>query len=201
MTVPVTSVSLLKVLGDDAQSPRWTEFANRYASMIDGFLYRYFPTVDAEEVVNEKYDTLKEVAAWIESDTTASAELITRISTIEQNYLDGADKEELQGEIDALSTYVGDLPEDAASETVVLPQDIYDILKRYSLSGKIFTIFDTDAVGIKSAKQLQEQFGTIPIYFTSNYKSKDPSDMVKDYSYKKVLTHFDSVLKQIYYGD
>lgn len=89
----------------------------------------------------------------------------------------------------------------AASETVVLPQDIYDILKRYSLSGKIFTMFDTDAVGIKSAKQLQEQFGTIPIYFTSNYKSKDPSDMVKDYSYKKVLTHFDSVLKQIYYGD
>lgn len=89
----------------------------------------------------------------------------------------------------------------AASETVVLPQDIYDILKRYSLSRKIFTIFDTDAVGIKSAKQLQEQFGTIPIYFTSNYKSKDPSDMVKDYSYKKVLTHFDSVLKQIYYGD
>lgn len=89
----------------------------------------------------------------------------------------------------------------AASETVVLPQDIYDILKRYSLSGKIFTIFDTDAVGIKSAKQLQEQFGTIPIYFTSNYKSKDPSDMVKDYSYKKVLTHFDSVLKQIYYED
>jgi len=73
----------------------------------------------AEDVVNEKYDTLKEVAAWIESDTTASAELITRVSTIEQNYLDGADKEELQGDIDALGTYVGDLPEDATSETVV----------------------------------------------------------------------------------
>lgn len=60
MTVPVTSVSLLKVLGDDAQSPRWTEFANRYASMIDGFLYRYFPTVDAEEVVNETLIALVE---------------------------------------------------------------------------------------------------------------------------------------------
>lgn len=53
MAVPVTSVSLLKVLGQDAQSPRWTEFARLYASTIEGFLYKYFPTVDAAEVVNE----------------------------------------------------------------------------------------------------------------------------------------------------
>jgi len=52
-TVPVTSVSLLKVLGEDSQSPRWTEFAKLYASTIDGFLFKYFPSVDAEEVVNE----------------------------------------------------------------------------------------------------------------------------------------------------
>ena len=51
--VPITSVSLLKVLGEDAQSPRWTEFANMYASTIDGFLFKYFPTVDAAEVVND----------------------------------------------------------------------------------------------------------------------------------------------------
>jgi len=53
MAVPVTSASLLRVLGEDAQSPRWTEFARLYASTIEGFLYRYFPSVDAEEVVNE----------------------------------------------------------------------------------------------------------------------------------------------------
>ena len=51
--VPITSVSLLKVLGEDAQSPRWTEFANMHASTIDGFLFKYFPTVDAAEVVND----------------------------------------------------------------------------------------------------------------------------------------------------
>jgi RNA polymerase sigma factor (sigma-70 family) len=46
-------MTLLKVLGDDAQSPRWTEFANKYASTIDGFLFKYFPSVDAADVVNE----------------------------------------------------------------------------------------------------------------------------------------------------
>ena len=53
MAVPVTSVTLLKVLGEDALSPRWTEFAKKYASTIDGFLYKHFPTVDAAEVVND----------------------------------------------------------------------------------------------------------------------------------------------------
>ena len=53
MGIPITSMTLLKVLGDDAQSPRWTEFANKYASTIDGFLFKYFPSVDAADVVNE----------------------------------------------------------------------------------------------------------------------------------------------------
>lgn len=84
----------------------------------------------------------------------------------------------------------------AASETIVLPTDIYKLLVSYSLSGKIFTIFDTDAAGINAAHLLQGRYNTIPIYFTNNYKSKDPSDMVKDYGYRKVFQHFDNVLKR-----
>lgn len=72
-----------------------------------------------EAGVDEKYDTLKEIADWILSDTTESAKLITRVSNIENDYLKGADKTELQGEIDALETLVGALPEDATSTTVV----------------------------------------------------------------------------------
>lgn len=73
----------------------------------------------AEEEINTSYDTLKEVAAWIESDTTNSAELIGRVSAIEEDYLKGADKTELQDAIDELEAFVGALPEGATSETVV----------------------------------------------------------------------------------
>ena len=73
----------------------------------------------AEEVVNEKYDTLKEVAAWIESDTTASAELIVRVSDIEADYLTDADKTELKDQIDALGLLVGNIPEGATATDVV----------------------------------------------------------------------------------
>ena len=68
MAVPVTSISLLKVLGEDAKSPRWTEFANKYASTIEGFLFKYFPTVDAEEVVQESLIALVEKLPLYEYD-------------------------------------------------------------------------------------------------------------------------------------
>lgn len=71
------------------------------------------------EGVSEDFDTLKEVADWILSDTTGAAALITRVSAIEEDYLKGADKAELQGNIDALSEFVGSLPEGATSTTVV----------------------------------------------------------------------------------
>lgn len=82
------------------------------------------------EAVPENFDTLKEVAEWIQSDTTASAELITRVTNIENDYLKGADKTALQGEIDALETFVGALPEGATSTTVVAYiQEVVDGLK------------------------------------------------------------------------
>lgn len=82
------------------------------------------------EAVPENFDTLKEVAEWIQSDTTASTQLITRVTNIEKDYLKGADKTALQGEIDALETLVGSLPEGAASTTVVAYiQEVVDALK------------------------------------------------------------------------
>ena len=60
----------------------------------------------ADEEVNADFDTLKEVAAWIESDTTASAQLVTRVSTIEEDYLKAADKKELSDAIGANTTEI-----------------------------------------------------------------------------------------------
>ena len=98
------------------------EAENKAVDRVLGYL--------ADEEVNVNFDTLKEVAAWIESDTTQSAQIITRISDIEADYLKGADKEELQGNIDALETLVGELPEGAASATVVqYIQEVVDGLK------------------------------------------------------------------------
>lgn len=71
------------------------------------------------EAVPEDFDTLKEVAEWIQSDTTNSAALIARVSTIEDDYLTSADKTALQGGIDTVEAYIGTIPEAATSDNVI----------------------------------------------------------------------------------
>lgn len=43
------------------------------------------------ENVSADFDTLQEVAAWIQNDTTGSAQLINRVSNIEKDYVKSSD--------------------------------------------------------------------------------------------------------------
>lgn len=51
--VPETSTSLLRAISGDAASSRWTEFAERYRPMMLAFLQSHFPSVDADDMVQE----------------------------------------------------------------------------------------------------------------------------------------------------
>ena len=48
-----TSTTLLKAIGGDADSPRWLEFVSRYQPVMESYLKSKFPTVDAEDVMQE----------------------------------------------------------------------------------------------------------------------------------------------------
>lgn len=71
------------------------------------------------ETVDADFDTLQEVAAWIQSDTTNSTELINRVTAIENDYLKGADKTEIEGIIDDIESFIGILPEGITSTNVI----------------------------------------------------------------------------------
>lgn len=104
--------------GDYLKAADKTAIENKMATDIAAAKTEAIETV-LGEAVPEDFDTLKEIAAWIQSDTTASAQLVTRVTNIENDYLKGADKTELQGKIDALESFVGTLPEGATSTTVI----------------------------------------------------------------------------------
>lgn len=104
--------------GDYLKAADKTAIENKMATDIATAKTEAIETVLGEAVPKD-FDTLKEIAAWIQSDTTASAQLVTRVTNIENDYLKGADKTELQGKIDALESFVGTLPEGAASTTVI----------------------------------------------------------------------------------
>lgn len=48
-----TSTTLLKAIGADLDSPRWTEFVARYQPVMESFLAQQFPSVDADDVMQE----------------------------------------------------------------------------------------------------------------------------------------------------
>ena len=52
-SIPPTSVTLLKDLSGDATSVRWTEFYNKYAGPMRAFLRTHYPTVEADDVIQE----------------------------------------------------------------------------------------------------------------------------------------------------
>ena len=51
--IPKTSVSLLEALSGDASSVRWTEFHNKYEGPMRAFLQAHYPTVEADDVIQE----------------------------------------------------------------------------------------------------------------------------------------------------
>lgn len=127
----ITEAQEAATYDDTALSGRVTAIENDYLKTADKTaLQSEISTAKAEAIseavaavvgegTSADFDTLKEIADWILSDTTGAASLVTRISAIESDYLKTADKTALQGEIDALETLVGTLPEGAVSTNVV----------------------------------------------------------------------------------
>ena len=118
------------------------------------------------EAVPEQFDTLKEVADWILSDTTGAAALQTDVATIKADYLKSADKIELegkitkaqnaadkaQGEVDALETTVSALSETV--NTKAAQADLTALAGRVTTAeGEIDTLqSEMDAVEAKAEK-------------------------------------------------
>lgn len=58
---PKTSITLLKAIAKDAASVRWTEFCNVYDAPMHAFLAARFPTVDADDAIQDTLVTLLKV--------------------------------------------------------------------------------------------------------------------------------------------
>ena len=51
--IPTTSTTLLRDLASDSQHARWGDFVARYRPMMEAFLRERFPSLDADDVIQE----------------------------------------------------------------------------------------------------------------------------------------------------
>lgn len=52
-SIPTTSTTLLRDLANDSQHARWAEFVTRYRPMMEAFMRERFPSLDADDVIQE----------------------------------------------------------------------------------------------------------------------------------------------------
>lgn len=52
-SIPATSTTLLRDLANDSQHVRWAEFVTRYRPMMEAFMRERFPSLDADDVIQE----------------------------------------------------------------------------------------------------------------------------------------------------
>ncbi len=51
--IPTTSTTLLRDIAQDPANARWSEFAARYRPMMEAFMRERFPSVEADDVIQE----------------------------------------------------------------------------------------------------------------------------------------------------
>ena len=59
--VPETSTTLLRDLACDSQHARWAEFVARYRPMMEAYMQECYPTLDADEVIQQTLISLIKV--------------------------------------------------------------------------------------------------------------------------------------------
>ena len=56
--IPTTSTTLLRDIAQDSQHVRWNEFVSRYRPMMEAFMRERFPSVEADDVIQETFAAL-----------------------------------------------------------------------------------------------------------------------------------------------
>ena len=51
--IPTTSTTLLRDMASDSQHNRWNEFVARYRPMMEAFMREHFPSVEADDIIQE----------------------------------------------------------------------------------------------------------------------------------------------------
>ena len=61
MIIPPTSTTLLRDIAQDSEHARWSEFVARYRPMMEAFLRERFPSIEADDIIQETLAALCKV--------------------------------------------------------------------------------------------------------------------------------------------
>ena len=165
--IPETSTALLRDLAQDSQHARWGEFVSRYRPMMEAYMRTHFPTVDADDAIQETLITLTKVFPvyhYSPDETGAFHNYLTgilrhRALRVIENESRRLNKEQKYHEMAELS-----IPDDGRNERsswreAVLEIALQQLLADESINDRTKQVFVRVAINGEKPETVAESFG------------------------------------------
>ena len=165
--IPETSTTLLRDLAQDSRHARWGEFVARYRPMMETYMHTRFPTVDADDAIQETLIALIKVFPvyhYSPEETGAFHNYLTgilrhralRMIECESRRLD---KELKYQEIEGLSASGGNNDDGLSWRESVFEIALQQLLADESISDRTKQVFVRVAVNGEKPEFVAESFG------------------------------------------
>lgn len=165
--IPETSTTLLRDLAQDSQHARWGAFVSRYRPMMEAYMRTHFPTVDADDAIQETLITLTKVFPvyhYSPDETGAFHNYLTgilrhRALRVIENESRRLNKEQKYHEMAELS-----IPDDGRNERsswreAVLEIALQQLLADESINDRTKQVFVRVAINGEKPETVAESFG------------------------------------------
>ena len=165
--IPETSTTLLRDLAQNSQHARWGEFVSRYRPMMEAYMRERFPTVDADDAVQEALIALIKVFPvykYSPEETGAFHNYLTgilrhRALRVIESESRRLNKEQKYHEIEELTASGGNKDDGASWRESVLEIALQQLLADESINERTKQVFVRVAVNGEKPETVAESFG------------------------------------------
>ena len=165
--IQTTSTTLLRDLAQDSQHARWSEFVARYRPMMEAYMRERFPTVDADDAVQEALIALIKVFPvykYSSEETGAFHNYLTgilrrRALRVIESESRRLNKEQKYHEIEELTASDGNEDDWSLWRESVLEIALQQLLADESINDRTKQVFVRVAVNGEKPETVAQSFG------------------------------------------
>ena len=190
--IPTTSTTLLRDIAQDTQHARWAEFVARYRPMMEAFMRERFPSLDADDAIQETLVAVCRVMPSYQYDPDAKGHF--------RNYLTGILRHRalrMLGEENRRAKLVSDVRRDGGEACPQTATDPDDATWRESLFETALCQFLSDPSVADRTKRIFERTainGESPEYVAASFKmTRHAVDQAKS----RAMSRLREIVKQL----
>lgn len=158
--IPTTSTTLLRDMASDSQHNRWNEFVARYRPMMEAFMREHFPSVEADDIIQETLIALCKVLPSYRYAPDEKGHFHNYLTGILRNKaLTALRKQRQQADIaDELRHVKDNSPEEQSCRKAIFEIAVRQFLADESIADRTKRIFERVAINGESPESVAASF-------------------------------------------